>query len=106
MPRDYDLGGVPKELLTLGNPKTAKGEKLWYFTAILHLAPATLSGFEVCSHRSAGCTAACLNTAGRGGMGLDEKAIAAIHTWKFEPARRNGVAVAVQVSVEITFRLY
>ena len=40
------------------------------------------------------------------GMGLDEKAIAAIHTWKFEPARKDGVAVAVQVSVEITFRLY
>ena len=40
------------------------------------------------------------------GMGLDEKAIAAIQTWKFEPARKNGVAVAVQVSVEITFRLY
>jgi periplasmic protein TonB len=40
------------------------------------------------------------------GMGLDEKAVATIHTWKFEPARKNGVAVAVQVSVEITFRLY
>jgi periplasmic protein TonB len=40
------------------------------------------------------------------GMGLDEKAIASVHTWKFEPARKNGVAVAVQVSIEITFRLY
>jgi len=35
---------------------------------ILHLAPADLSGREVCPKRTAGCTAACLNTAGRGGM--------------------------------------
>jgi hypothetical protein len=35
---------------------------------ILHLAPADLSGKEVCPKRTAGCTAACLNTAGRGGM--------------------------------------
>jgi periplasmic protein TonB len=40
------------------------------------------------------------------GMGLDEKAIASVRTWKFEPARKNGTAVAVQVSIEITFRLY
>lgn len=40
------------------------------------------------------------------GMGLDEKTIASIRTWKFEPARRNGVPVAVEVNIEITFRLY
>ena len=40
------------------------------------------------------------------GMGLDENAIAAIRQWKFEPARKDGVAVAVQVSVEVSFRLY
>ncbi len=40
------------------------------------------------------------------GMGLDEKAIASVRTWKFEPARRNGVPVAVEVNIEITFRLY
>jgi hypothetical protein len=32
------------------------------------LAPADLSGYETCAKRTAGCTAACLNTAGRGGM--------------------------------------
>jgi len=40
------------------------------------------------------------------GMGLDEKAIDAIRTWRFEPARRDGRPVAVQVNVEVTFRLY
>ena len=32
------------------------------------LAPANLSGYETCPKRTAGCTSACLNTAGRGGM--------------------------------------
>ena len=39
-----------------------------YMTYILHLAPANVSGYETCAKRTAGCTAACLNTAGRGGM--------------------------------------
>lgn len=57
----------PCTLLTRANPKTAKGEGYGYLTAILHLSPANLAGFEVCSSRTDGCTAACLNTAGRGG---------------------------------------
>jgi len=40
------------------------------------------------------------------GMGLDEKAVEAIGRWKFEPALKDGIAVAVQISVEVTFRLY
>ena len=55
-------------LLTVGNPKVLKGMKEGYMTYILHLAPANLSGYETCPKRTAGCTAACLNTAGRGGM--------------------------------------
>jgi TonB family protein len=39
-------------------------------------------------------------------MGLDEKAMEAVRTWKFEPARKDGVAVPVQVAVEINFHLY
>ena len=40
------------------------------------------------------------------GMGLDEKAIEAVRSWKFEPARLNGNPVAVQINVEVNFRLY
>ena len=54
--------------LSTANPKIQKGTKLGYLSFILHLAPADLSGREVCPKRTAGCTAACLNTAGRGGM--------------------------------------
>ena len=56
------------KLLSTANPKIQKGVKLGYLSFILHLAPATLSGKETCPKRTAGCTAACLNTAGRGGM--------------------------------------
>jgi len=56
------------KLLSTGNPKLLKGEKKGYMSFVLHLAPANLSGKETCPKRTAGCTAACLNTAGRGGM--------------------------------------
>lgn len=56
------------KLLSTGNPKLMKGEKKGYMSFVLHLAPANLSGKETCPKRTAGCTAACLNTAGRGGM--------------------------------------
>ena len=56
------------KLLSTGNPKILKGMTQGYMTYILHLAPANVSGYETCPKRTAGCTAACLNTAGRGGM--------------------------------------
>jgi len=56
------------KLLSTGNPKILKGLAAGYNTYILHLAPANLSGYETCPKRTTGCTAACLNTAGRGGM--------------------------------------
>ena len=55
-------------LLTTGNPKIEKGLEFGFLPFILHLAPGDLSGFETCPKRTAGCTAACLNTAGRGGL--------------------------------------
>jgi len=40
------------------------------------------------------------------GMGLDKKAIEAVQKWRFEPATKDGRPVAVQISVEVSFRLY
>ncbi len=40
------------------------------------------------------------------GMGLDQKAIEAVKQWKFEPAMKDGKPVAVQINVEVNFRLY
>ena len=59
---------IKQTLLTVGNAKISKGEAFGYLTKGLHLAPANLSGYEVCQWRSKGCTMACLNTAGRGQM--------------------------------------
>ena len=56
------------KLLSTGNPKTLKGMQQGYNTYILHLAPATLSGYNTCPKATVGCATACLNTAGRGGM--------------------------------------
>jgi hypothetical protein len=56
------------KLLSTANPKIQKGTAKGYLSFILHLAPADLSGRETCPKRTAGCTSACLNTAGRGGM--------------------------------------
>ena len=56
------------KLLNQGNTKTVKGEVLGYRTFGLHLSPANKSGYNVCQWASAGCRAACLDTAGRGCM--------------------------------------
>lgn len=55
-------------LLTASNPKLMKGTARGYLSFVLHLSPADRSGYNVCPMASAGCKAACLNTAGRGGL--------------------------------------
>jgi periplasmic protein TonB len=40
------------------------------------------------------------------GLGLDEKAVEAVKTWKFEPAMKDGRPVAVAISVQVDFHLY
>lgn len=58
-----------RKLLTYGNIKTEKSVDLGWLTAILHLSPGNLSGYEMCKGRSKGCFSACLNSAGHGGIG-------------------------------------
>lgn len=63
-----------KTLITSGDAKTIKGEKLGYRTGILYLAPADASKvINVCPSASLGCKAMCLNTAGRGQMDMVQK---------------------------------
>jgi periplasmic protein TonB len=40
------------------------------------------------------------------GLGLDEKAMEAVKNWRFDPAMKDSKPVAVQISVEVDFRLY
>jgi hypothetical protein len=55
-----------------------------YKTYILHLAPSTLSGYQVCPMASAGCKAACLNTSGRGRFPRIQEARIRKTKWFFE----------------------
>ena len=62
----------PGALLTFTNPKVNKeATERGYMPAILHLAPSTMVGADLCQWATPECRAACLNTAGRGGIGLD-----------------------------------
>ena len=100
----FDLDAMPKSLLTVGNPKTAKGEGFGYLTAICHLAPHKLSGANVCGYASAGCAAACLNTAGRGGIGLDASGLNQIQAARIQRTRffkRDRSAFLTAMAAEI-----
>lgn len=93
----------PKKLLGVStDAKTTKGEKKGYLTGILYLAPADLSGYEVCPMRSAGCTAACLNTAGRGVFRNVQASRLAKTKWYFED--RAGFMAQLIKDVEALIR--
>ena len=56
-------------LLSIGNPKTMKGQKKGYLTGVLHLLPHKYSGYgNVCPNATPGCSSTCLAFAGRGAM--------------------------------------
>jgi TonB family protein len=40
------------------------------------------------------------------GMGLDEAAVDTVRMWRFDPARKDGDAVRVQMRLEVNFHLY
>jgi TonB family protein len=40
------------------------------------------------------------------GLGLDERAVASVSTWKFDPAMKDGKPVSVRIVVEVDFHLY
>jgi TonB family protein len=40
------------------------------------------------------------------GLGLDEKAIETVKTWKFDPGTKDGKAVATYATIEVAFHLY
>lgn len=65
------------KILSVGkNAKSEKSDKLFSSTrsAIVYLAPANLSGKNLCPHASIGCANACLYSAGRGRFERVQKA--------------------------------
>jgi len=83
-----------RKLLTIaGNPKLDKGGDLGIWAAALHLAPADVSGWNTCASATAGCKAACLNTAGRGGI-----AAGGILTYETIKAGRGNAVQAARIA--------
>lgn len=89
---------VPNNLLNSGgDAKTKKGLKFGWKTYILYMSPFTDNsrGVNVCSHATAGCAAACLNGAGRGGF-----------TNNVQKGRRNKTEFFLQNRVGFLEKLY
>lgn len=80
------------------NAKTVKGQSKGYLTAILYLAPADISGYEVCPKRTAGCSSACLYKAGRGAFSNVQQSRIAKTKFYFE----NRALFMSQLRAEIT----
>lgn len=40
------------------------------------------------------------------GLGLDDSALSALQTWRFDPGKHDGKPVAVEMSIEVSFNLY
>jgi hypothetical protein len=64
---------MSSKLLTApsSQPKAVKGERVNVLTTVMHLAPARAAGDDlpsICTSATGACIAACLNTAGRGGI--------------------------------------
>jgi hypothetical protein len=59
---------TPTLLSVSADAKTKKGEKIGVLTGILYLAPAEISGYNVCPKSTNGCRKACLYSAGRAGV--------------------------------------
>lgn len=96
-------------------PKTAKGLKHMVMTWALHLAPAELSGHNVCPMATEGCKKACLNSAGRGRFDNVQRARIARTTYYFDNRAafmerlaheiKNAIALAIRKGYVPAFRL-
>jgi hypothetical protein len=89
---------VPQKLLSAnGDAKTKKGLKKGWTTYIMYMSPFTANslGVNVCPHATAGCAAACLNEAGRGGF-----------TSSVQKGRRNKTEFFLQNRAAFLEKLY
>ena len=89
-----------KKLLAIDtNAKTIKGQKYGFMTGILYLAPSTISGNQVCPMaETAGCTKACLYSAGRGAFNSVQQSRIDKAKWFF--ADRESFMVQIVRNIE------
>jgi hypothetical protein len=93
-------------MFTDTQPKLSKGESLGFLSAGVHLAPARLSGYQVCASASKGCTFACLNLTGMGIFSSTQAARIKKTKWLFEarPEFMAKLAKEVQRIMRKAFR--
>ena len=105
----FQLFFARMQLLSTANTKIRKGEKIGFMSFGLHLAPANMSGVNVCSHASLGCIASCLNTAGRGDMSFVQNARIAktkfftSETQVFMAQLKKEIAAAIKKAIKKNF---
>ena len=97
------------------NAKINKSTKKGFWTFGIHLAPAKLSGHNVCAWASKGCSDACLNTAGRGRMTAIQESRIKKTKWFYNDKENfmlqlvkeigNAIKLAVKKSQTPCFRL-
>ncbi len=93
-----------KNVFSVGSDaKTIKGQKYGYLTGILYLAPADLSGYNVCPLADlAQCKDPCLNSAGRGAFSNVQQARIAKTKRFFED--REGFMADIVYSIDALIR--
>ena len=93
-----------KNVFSIGaDAKTVKGQKLGFLTGILYLAPADLSGYNVCPLADlAQCKDPCLNSAGRGAFSNVQQARIAKTKRFFED--REGFMADIVYSIDALIR--
>lgn len=70
-----EINPIPYTYLLGKSTKIDKSDKYTdYENFIMYLSPYNTSGVNICPNASAGCAAACLNTAGRGKFAMTQKA--------------------------------
>ena len=98
----YSCGGwlkknpIPPDKTSWGLASQLSDDNRLLLREILEEAAASASGKDPVKQKIGDYYAAC----------MDEKAIEAVRQWKFDPAKKDGQAVAVQINVEVNFRLY
>ena len=92
-------------MFTDTQPKLSKGEALGFLSAGVHLAPARLSGHQVCASASKGCAVACLYSAGMGAFNSTQAARIAKTQWLFND-RESFMAKVVKEVAGITRRAW
>jgi len=85
------------------NPKLAKNGLQGVYAKPLHLAPASLSGFNLCAMASAGCIAACLHTAGNP-VYMPQKTLSRIAKSKAYMTQRKAFMALLTFEIALTVR--